>query len=526
MINFSKVYFFIFFPVILLHSAVYFVSPTGNDSGTGTIDSPLYTISQAITAASAGDTIYLRGGTYFYTVATQIDKSGTADARINIWAYNNEKPVIDGSQMGYSNAAERKARRGFMIYGNYYHIKGIEVTQTPDNGMRIKASYIKVENCVFHHNRNTGLQIGLEGSSTNDGSQVQYNEVINCDSYNNCDSAKSGGDADGFACKLSAGIGNTFRNCRSWNNGDDGWDLYQQYFPVEITNCRTWHNGDGSLFTYVAVFAGNGNGFKLGGYGNGLAVSHGIHKIKNCITFNNSFSTSGRGFDQNKHGSGNLIYNCLSFANKVNYYFPNTPDDGSKYEFKNCVSFGATSSEMTIPSNSINQNNSWIFSSFKANAAEYVSLAENLAAAPRNADGSLPDNDFAKLVSGSPLIDKGVDVGTPYSGSAPDLGPFEFSFTAVKSEGRLNNHSFRLKQNYPNPFNPSTQIAYEIPSSGHVSLKMFDVLGKEITTLVNTEQSAGQYTVDVNASSLTSGIYIYQLCSGTNMQSKKMLLTK
>ena len=428
--------------------------------------------------------------------------------------------------MTFTSDTERKARRGFMIYGNYYYIRGIEVTHTPDNGMRIKASYIKVENCVFHHNRNTGLQIGLEGSSTNDGTQVQYNEILNCDSYNNCDSVKSGGDADGFACKLSAGIGNSFRNCRSWNNGDDGWDLYQQYFKVDITNCWTWHNGDGSLFPYVAAFVGNGNGFKLGGYGSGLAVSHGVHVLKNCITFNNSYSTTGRGMDQNKHGSGNLIYNCLSFANKVNYYFPNTPDDGSKYEFKNCVSFGATSSEMTIPSNSVSQNDSWLFSSFKASSADYISLAESLAAAPRGADGSLPVNDFAKLVSGSPLIDKGVDVGTPYVGAAPDLGPFEFAVTAVKSEGVIGKPSFKLEQNYPNPFNPSTQIVYEIPSGGHVSLKMFDVLGKEIQTLVNEEQSAGRYTVQFNASHLASGVYMYQLCDGAITQCKKMIVAR
>jgi hypothetical protein len=513
-------------PLMILHSAVYFVSPSGSDSNIGAIGSPFYALSKAITTASAGDTIYMRGGTYYYTTATQIDKSGTADARINIWAYSDEKPVIDGAQMTYSTATERKARRGFMIYGNYYYIKGIEVTHTPDNGMRIKASYIKVENCSFHHNRNTGLQIGLEGSSTNDGTQVQYNEIINCDSYNNCDSAKSGGDADGFACKLSAGIGNTFTNCRSWNNGDDGWDLYQQYFAVKLTNCWTWHNGDGSLFPDVTSFSGNGNGFKLGGYGSGLAVSHGMHELRNCISFNNSYSTSGRGYDQNKHGSGNKIYNCLSFNNKANWYFPNTPDDSTKYEFKNCVSFGATSSELTIPSNSVTQNNSWIFSSFKASASDYVSLAESLACAPRNADGSIPENDFARLVSGSPMIDKGVDVGTPYSGSAPDLGPIEYVVTDVKSEGGLLNKSFRLEQNYPNPCNPSTQIAYEISYPARTLLKIYDVLGKEITTLVDTEQNPGRYMVQVNANGLSSGVYIYRLSSGAQMVCKKMIVAK
>jgi hypothetical protein len=75
-------------------------------------------------------------------------------------------------------------------------------------------------------------------------------------------------------------------------------------------------------------------------------------------------------------------------------------------------------------SGAIQQNNSWNLS-VTADASDFVSLSEDLAKAPRQADGSLPDNDFAKLVSGSDLIDKGVNVGLPYLGGAPDLGAFE-----------------------------------------------------------------------------------------------------
>jgi len=130
------------------------------------------------------------------------------------------------------------------------------------------------------------------------------------------------------------------------------------------------------------------------------------------------------------------------------------------------------------------------------------------------------------LVSGSPMIDKGVDVGTPYSGSAPDLGPIEYVVTDVKSEGGLLNKSFRLEQNYPNPCNPSTQIAYEISYPARTLLKIYDVLGKEITTLVDTEQNPGRYMVQVNANGLSSGVYIYRLSSGAQMVCKKMIVAK
>jgi len=86
--------------------------------------------------------------------------------------------------------------------------------------------------------------------------------------------------------------------------------------------------------------------------------------------------------------------------------------------------------------------------------------------------------------------------------------------------------SFTLEQNYPNPFNPSTTINYEIPTSGIVSLKVYDVLGKEIATLVNEEKPAGIYEVNFNAVNLPAGVYFYRLQTGDFVQTKKMILLK
>jgi len=85
---------------------------------------------------------------------------------------------------------------------------------------------------------------------------------------------------------------------------------------------------------------------------------------------------------------------------------------------------------------------------------------------------------------------------------------------------------FRLFQNYPNPFNPVTKIGFNISELGFVSLKVYDVLGNEIATLINEEKAAGKYNMTFDASSLTSGIYIYTLQSGSNFTSKKMMLLK
>ena len=85
---------------------------------------------------------------------------------------------------------------------------------------------------------------------------------------------------------------------------------------------------------------------------------------------------------------------------------------------------------------------------------------------------------------------------------------------------------YYLGQNYPNPFNPTTQINYELPVSGLVTLKVFDILGREIATLVNEEKQAGKYQVEFSANNLSSGIYFYTLTSRAYFRTKKMVVIK
>ena len=93
-------------------------------------------------------------------------------------------------------------------------------------------------------------------------------------------------------------------------------------------------------------------------------------------------------------------------------------------------------------------------------------------------------------------------------------------------ENTFNEMSFKLFQNYPNPFNPTTKIRYEISERSLVTLKVYDVLGREVATLVNEEKPAGSYEVNFDATELTSGIYFYQLKAGKFLQTKKMILLR
>ncbi|MFA5803478.1 MAG: T9SS type A sorting domain-containing protein [Melioribacteraceae bacterium] len=90
----------------------------------------------------------------------------------------------------------------------------------------------------------------------------------------------------------------------------------------------------------------------------------------------------------------------------------------------------------------------------------------------------------------------------------------------------LSPNNFHLSQNYPNPFNPSTKIKYSIPRQSFVNIKVYDLLGREVTTLVNEEKPSGNYEVEFYVSSLSNGIYFYRLQSGNFFNSKKMILIK
>ena len=141
--------------------------------------------------------------------------------------------------------------------------------------------------------------------------------------------------------------------------------------------------------------------------------------------------------------------------------------------------------------------------------------------------GAVTVNGNSTLQSDYIFRDKGLSTGIyEYRLKQSDLnGNFEYHY--------LNNEvvigipvSFDLAQNYPNPFNPSTSINFDLPDDGHVTLKVFNVSGKEVATIVNDNRTAGYYTVKFNASGLSSGIYYYRLESNGASKVMKMAVIK
>jgi hypothetical protein len=99
--------------------------------------------------------------------------------------------------------------------------------------------------------------------------------------------------------------------------------------------------------------------------------------------------------------------------------------------------------------------------------------------------------------------------------------------TSVEDQGNLYiPKEYKLEQNYPNPFNPTTTIKYSIPKTSFVSLKIYNLIGEEVATLVNEENSIGNYEIEFNATSLPSGVYFYRIQADSFVETKKMVLLK
>jgi len=123
------------------------------------------------------------------------------------------------------------------------------------------------------------------------------------------------------------------------------------------------------------------------------------------------------------------------------------------------------------------------------------------------------------MVSNGTVVNDGIYID--------DIKLTGYNMTPTGISGNANVPAdFSLSQNYPNPFNPATVITYSIPRQSLVSLKVYDMLGKEVTTLVNEQQPAGQYSVNFDATAYNSGVYFYELVSGEFRETRRMILIK
>jgi hypothetical protein len=438
--------------IVSVHATDIHVATTGSDTNDGTEAAPLATIHKAMELVKAGDRILVHEGTYTISERIKIPELPTnADKRCELRAYPESavgKVIIDGSAMNHTTQNEFKMGRCIYVnhLANYWTFYGLVLQNAEDNGMKVEGSYNIIERCIFRWNNDTGLQIGMFKDFTieetksfpisgqpqfNPGyTYCRYNKVINCDSYENADArtyngSDDYGDADGFACKLFPGPGTEFHGCRAWTNSDDNWDLYMVYHPVVIDSCWAYNAGR----TKDGKDVGNGNGFKLGGGGTSggaaFAQSTGAHVVTNCVAFGNL----KKGFDQNNAYEGMYILNCVGWGNDFNYRF-STEFKYGLMDIHNCIGWGAKSNNHEFLSSGPEHNtqyNSWTdidgcepIKDKKIKTKDYSGEFQSLSVADfqaeREADGSLPNNGFARLKETSTVF---KDKGMPIIGYTP-----------------------------------------------------------------------------------------------------------
>jgi hypothetical protein len=438
----KKILITIFFLISIAGSATtYYLSPTGSDVSYGSIGLPWFTLNKAWTIVSAGDTVYMRGGTYRYeqTGSSLTGKDGTAGNMINIWAYPGEHPIIN-----YDNRTFTTQMIGlFLRYADYIYIKGIRVTtiNQPIAGNIAQYGLIlwdDVNNCIFEqietdHIGGWGIVVGDNSSN---------NLFLNCDSHHNADPYSTNGEpygwSDGFESASLTSTNNILRGCRFWSNSDDGLDLRRANGVYTIENCWSFWNGykeDG------VTPGGNGEGFKLGGK-SAPATTSILRTVRNCLAFENVTVGFSPEPDLPENELGVEMYNCTSYHNALGINF----QYHSVAILKNNIVYANTVGAMYYWGTNVTHNHNNLDIPITISDADFVSVSSTGMDGARQADGSLPDMNFLHLALGSNLIDAGIDVGLLYNGSSPDLGAFEF--TGINNHyPSIMNQSFQLDEN-------------------------------------------------------------------------------
>lgn len=399
---------------ISAYSTKWYCAPTGSDAtGIGTIGNPYFSLKLAWSSASNGDTIYLRGGTY----AIDIVQDLRTKTNIKVFNYTGETPIFVRGD--YVEDPE-----------NYFDWIGI-YTDNAD-GLYLKGLEVKDFPQFVHSTWGTPASFGIWCSDTDNakfenlnihhcgGGMMLHNcrnaTVLNSDFHHNQDPLSDDpyGGADGLVLRevTDTSSYSVVRGCRFWWNTDDGCDLWYNDGEVLLDSCWSFYNG---YIPGTMNPGGDGSGFKNGRLVEDQGTKH-IRTAKNLVS---AYNKSG-GFDNNGALCQTLYYNSLSYHNTRGMTF----NEGHPV-IRNVIAYANTGYDVLDDKTGwIHDHNSWN-GTVTITDADFVSLDTSLLDNSR-VNGYLPTITFGRLAGTSDAIDAGVNVGYPYSNSAPDMGAFEY----------------------------------------------------------------------------------------------------
>jgi hypothetical protein len=470
----KKLFITISFLIITLLSTAttYYVATNGNNTNPGTLAQPFLTWQYALDQMGSGDTTFVRGGVYYITgtnnfVFVDGTASGTASERCFIGAYPPDfeagnYPILD------CEAALESYGTNFSCLGfnavQYWHVWGLTIRNAYQRGVAGRrpqgfgctnsANFI-FENCTAHDISARGFYYESGAWNTWDAEYADpenpvyaiwdsdTTRFINCDTYNICDSVNLSS-GDGWKCGNYYGGLMTFDGCRAWYYSDDGFDPGGAGKRI-FRNCWAM-----ATDRYANVGTIEGNGFKTGALGEdqiGYIPSNFVAaEFYNCIAAHCESAGFGNNLELG-YDNRAKYFNTISYHNDQGYFDVPLVLVNERYtEMRNNVAYGNHSADYSQvgiynPSVYTESNNTWIATqetgygswpgwilnnAYTVTDADFVSLDSSQIHRVRKADWSLPDITFLKLASTSDLIDGGIDVGLPYSGSAPDLGYAEY----------------------------------------------------------------------------------------------------
>ena len=369
----------------------YFVSTKGNNKNNGTKNRPFKTLKKAIQIVKAGDTVNIRGGKYPFE--NRFNISGRRDKPITFQAYQQEKVIFIGpyGEDKIYDTTRNNMIGTFLVTGNYLIFRNFEL-KNGINGIYIKsnASHNRFENLSIHDNYYSSLVLA-DGASDN--------KIVNCDAYNNFDSNTYGENSDGFvvtAHKRDAtpylGRKNIFINCRSWGNGDDGFDCWNAGNGVTFINCLSYNNGYDHW--HKAKFKGNGNGFKLG-----IHNRYGHPKDAHILIHCKAWGNASRGFDYNDNKVAMILFRNISYNNK------NSGFKFLKTDHKLIENINIKSGANYLDSNIYQDSNSWNKPNYPIQN-DIISFDDSSIRDKRDQNGLFKSNGFLELNESSQFYKK------------------------------------------------------------------------------------------------------------------------
>jgi hypothetical protein len=418
---------FFFLLTAVSFAATFYISPSGNDSNAGTQSAPFRSITRAQSAASSGDTVLIRGGTYSgftiagsdsnYNFVHHITKSGITYA-----AYPGETPVFNfaGTTTAKRVAAFRIAPGVTNVTFRGFHVTGVPVgNQKQSECFRIQGN-AHFDRVTCRDSQANGFYFTTNGSGS----------CTNCDAYNLIGVGESVGNTDGFGAHAGPV---TFTGCRAWNCSDDGYDAISSSGQVIFDRC----------WAYNMRFGGDSTGFKVGGYGRTGTVANPMpsHIVRFCLSANNG----ANGFYAN-HQPGkaadwtnNTAYNNSGANfNMLEQVSPTDRTDipGTREIFHYNIAFTGTIIVNDNHPAANKTNNSWTKPGISVTAADFQSLDASQMTAPRKADGSLPDITFMRLASGSDLVGLGC-----FPGNTPTADTYQAESAVIAGGVTIDNNN-------------------------------------------------------------------------------------